>query len=396
MEVCHVSGRFSETPLRFRHIIPANLLFPKNLKPPCFPCAVAASNLRTETDTNEPKSRNRMFILGMGFVGQFVAQELKNLGWVVSGTCTSIMKKKKLEEMGLDACLFDANEPELRTLDTLKHSTHLLVSIPPVVGIGDLMLQHEELLRSRLMDGNLQWLCYLSSTSVYGHCGGAWVDENYPASPTNELAKLRLAAEEGWMSLGHDFGLSASIFRLGGIYGPGRSAVDTIIKQEPLSEGQKMRVSRQYTSRVHVADICEALKASIYTPPSRKIYNVVDDDPTPREEVFAFAQDLVEKKWPGQIKQSTSPDRAKSFVQKGSSRGEKRVSNSRMKQELGERRPIDFEENAKSTVPCSCSCSSFIDTCEIEVAKENWKPIFCLGLTVPEDLDPHSYIFYHI
>lgn len=276
-----------------------------------------------------------MFILGMGFVGQFFSQALKNQGWAVSGTCTSIMKKKQLEEKGFDIYLFDANQPEQSTIDVMKYHTHLVVSIPPVVGIGDPMLQHEELLRSTLMDGNLQWLGYLSTTSVYGGCGGAWVDEDYPTSPTSELANLRLVAEKRWLNLGDDLGLSAQVFRLGGIYGPGRSAVDTIIKQGALSESQKMRVSRQYTSRIHVEDISQALKASIHAPSHGKVYNIVDDDPAPREEVFAYARDLVEKKWPGQIKQSTNE--SESFIKKGSPRGAKRVSNARMKKELGVR-----------------------------------------------------------
>ncbi|XP_050206106.1 uncharacterized protein LOC126655828 isoform X2 [Mercurialis annua] len=157
----------------------------------------------------------------------------------------------------------------LSELSTLKSYTHLLVSIPSVVGVGDPLLQHEELLRSTLMDGNLQWLCYLSSTSVYGDYGGAWVDEDYPTSPTSESAKSRLAAEAGWLKLGASLGISTQVFRLGGIYGPGRSAVDTTIKQEPFSRSQKMRISKKYTSRVHVDDICQALKASINRQPFR-------------------------------------------------------------------------------------------------------------------------------
>ncbi|CAK7346317.1 unnamed protein product [Dovyalis caffra] len=286
-------------------------------------------------DKPESESLNRMFILGMGFVGQFFAQSLKKEGWIVTGTCTSKAKKKQLEEKGFDVCLFDANQPELSTLNALKLYTHLLVSIPPVSCAGDLVLWHEELLRNMLLDGNLQWLCYLSSTSVYGHCGGAWVDEDYTTSPTSELAKLRLVAEEKWLNLGQGLGLSTRVFRLGGIYGPGRSAVDTIIKQEPLSEGQKMRTSRQYTSRVHVEDICQALKASIYTPSSRGIYNIVDDDPAPREEVFTYAEDLIENKWPGRTKRSTDYASAVSPTKKANSRGDKRVSNMRMKRELG-------------------------------------------------------------
>ncbi|KAJ6336210.1 hypothetical protein OIU78_012745 [Salix suchowensis] len=155
--------------------------------------------------------------------------------------------------------------------------------------------------------------------------------------PTRELAKLRLDAEEGWLNLGQGLGFSTQVFRLGGIYGPGRSAVDTIIKQEPPSEGQKMRKSRQYTARVHVEDICQALKASIYTPSSRGIYNIVDDDPAPREEVFTYAEDLIKKKWPGGTKCSSNSASAASPTKKDDSRGDKRVSNMRMKRELGVR-----------------------------------------------------------
>ncbi|GAV56870.1 Epimerase domain-containing protein [Cephalotus follicularis] len=293
---------------------------------------------RSRTEKSQWESRNRMFILGMGFVGQFFANELKKKqNWIVSGTCKSLIKKKELEGRGFDVHLFDANDPQLEILNTLKSYTHLLVSIPPLVGDGDPMLQHGQHLRTTLMDGSLRWLCYLSSTSVYGHSDGAWADEDCPTSPISESAKLRLVAEEGWLNLAYDLGVSAHVFRLGGIYGPGRSALDTIIKQKPLSNGQKMRLSTQYTSRVHVEDICQALDASIYRPSSRKIYNIVDDDPSPREEVFAYARTLVEKKWPSRLKQSVSPERAESLSQEITSRGEKRVSNAHMKNELGVR-----------------------------------------------------------
>ncbi|XP_015884951.3 uncharacterized protein LOC107420494 isoform X1 [Ziziphus jujuba] len=292
---------------------------------------------RFVTDSWESKPPNRIFFLGMGFVGQFFAQELKNQGWAVSGTSTSILKKKKLEDSGYDVFHFDANEPETSILEVLKYHTHMIVSIPPLVGIGDPMLHHENLLRSILMDGNLQWLCYLSSTSVYGNCGGEWVDEDSPTNPSGELAKLRLAAEKGWFSLGHYLGISANVFRLGGIYGPGRSAVDTIIKQEALSKSQRLRVRKQYTSRVHVQDICQALKASICASTHRELYNIVDDDPAPREEVFAYARNLIEKKWPGQLKQFSNQDESLVTVKKEGVLGEKRVSNAQMKKELGVR-----------------------------------------------------------
>ncbi|CAL5384880.1 unnamed protein product [Camellia sinensis] len=330
MEIYPMCVQFPATSFLF-HRIPSSQTTSFFL--PCF----RASNFRQETEMSESESPNRMFIMGMGFVGKFFAQDLKNHGWAVSGSCTSLLKKKKLEEMGFDIYLFNANEPELEVLNVLNHHTHLLVSIPPLVGIGDPILQHEELLKSRLMDGNLKWLCYLSSTSVYGNCGGMWVDEDsYPVSLTDEKAKARLAAEEGWLKLGHDLGISTQIFRLGGIYGPGRSAVDTMIKQEPSSEIQRRRASRHYTSRIHFADICQALRASIYKPSLGAIYNVVDDEPAPRIEVFSYSWDLIDKKWPGHIKQPVFRNEAESCSTRSLREG-KRVSNVRIKEKLGVR-----------------------------------------------------------
>ncbi|XP_072052919.1 uncharacterized protein [Arachis hypogaea] len=192
---------------------------------------------------------------------------------------------------------------------------------------------------------------------VYGDCGGELVDEDYPTNPKRESAKLRLASEEGWSNLAHHLGFS-QVFRLGGIYGPGRSAINTILKQEPLSEGQKMRKYRKYASRVHVDDICQALMAAIYTTPPklvlsvinflnyakfckilwhftcREVYNIVDDDPAPREEVFEYARKLVLKKWPDLNLEHLELEES-SGAKTRNQRGEKRVSNTRMKKELG-------------------------------------------------------------
>ncbi|KAL8038457.1 hypothetical protein ABFX02_11G108300 [Erythranthe guttata] len=287
-------------------------------------------------NSSESPIDDQMFILGMGFVGKFFAADLKAKGWAVSGSCTTAAKKEKLEELGYQAYLFDANHPQPETLEIVKNHTHLVISIPTIKGlVGDPMLRHKRLVESVLKDGKLRWLVYLSSTSVYGDCGGAWVDEDYPVNPTNEVARARLAAEQEWLSLGNNLGIAAQVFRLSGIYGPGRSAVDTILKQEPLSKGQRRRLSKSYTSRIHVADICQSLNASISNPSSGKVYNIVDDDPAPREEVFELAQKLVEQKFPGHIKQNTSPEKSEKLPPEKSSRGEKRVSNALLKKELG-------------------------------------------------------------
>ncbi|KAK8669472.1 hypothetical protein V6N13_106902 [Hibiscus sabdariffa] len=152
------------------------------------------------------------------------------------GTCTNI-KKKELE---FNILLFDANKAEMSTMHTLESYSHLLVSIPFVIGIGDMMLQHIEFLKSTLMDWNLQWLCYLSSTNVYGVCRGVYVVNGYPTSTTNEMV-LRLAVEQEWLNLVLDIGLKTHVFRLGD---------------------------------------CQALKASTCIQLSQRIYNIIDDDPT--------------------------------------------------------------------------------------------------------------------
>ncbi|XP_020086327.1 uncharacterized protein LOC109708858 isoform X1 [Ananas comosus] len=289
-------------------------------------------------------ANHRMLVLGTGFVGRYASERLiehddeeDEVGWQVSGTCTSAAKKRELEKIGIDAFIFDATKSKMTDLHTLKHATHLLISIPTIAGIGDPLLFSYEDLRNTLSHGNLRWLCYLSSTSVYGDCGGALVDEDYPANPKSESAKLRLAAEKGWSQLGSELGLSVYIFRLGGIYGPGRSALDTMVKRKSLSKGQKLRESRQYTARVHVADIYQAIKASFKVPSSGRIYNVVDDDPASRAEVFAFARNLLEHRFPDMAKEFgdvSLPDLASTEKKM---HGEKRVSNARLKNELGVR-----------------------------------------------------------
>nr|KAJ0220841.1 hypothetical protein LSAT_V11C200081720 [Lactuca sativa] len=326
MEACRFPAagplRFPFDPVSEKWSIgrPSNLRF----------CSSASAELRLFGNGDNQGTQNRMFILGLGFVGEFVAQDLVNQGWIVSGTCTNVSKKARLEKLGFNVHLFDAIEPKLEVINILNQHTHLLISIPPMKDIGDPMLQHAELLRKKLNNQHLQWLCYLSTTSVYGDCGGAWVDENYEPNPESELAKLRLAAEEGWLSLGHDVGVASHIFRLGGIYGPGRSAIDTIIKQGSLSDVQRGRSLKKYTARIHVSDICNALNESIRKPYPGRIYNIVDDDPAPRTQVFSFAHKLINEKWGSEIKKR---DENESFSLK--LKGEKRVVNTRMKNELG-------------------------------------------------------------
>ncbi|CAL4976978.1 unnamed protein product [Urochloa decumbens] len=282
-----------------------------------------------------PQPRH-MLVLGAGFVGRSVSERLLAQGWKVSGTCTSAAKKRELEMLGMNASVFDATEKsKLENIQSLQQATHLLISIPPVPGVGDPLLNLNEDLKGILGHGNLEWLCYLSSTSVYGDCGGALVDEDHTVNPKSESAKLRHKAEKGWLNLVDDMDLSAFILRLGGIYGPGRSALDTLAKSKSLSQRQKLRESKHYTARVHVADIYQAILASMSQRCARKIFNVVDDDPAPRAEVFAFARSLIEMRYPDLITESPGVNSTESDFEERIVPAEKRISNARLKKELG-------------------------------------------------------------
>lgn len=287
----------------------------------------------------------KMFIFGMGFTGQYLADQLKDRGWKVSGTCTNEEKRKKLEEKGYEAFIFKAGvimeELILSGLEkALCEATHIISSIPPSLGGREdpVIFQLGKLLLQAISRGKISWIGYLSSTSVYGHWAGDWVDEDSPTKPVDQGALARLDAEKAWISLGQCMDIPVQVFRLGGIYGPGRSALDTIIKQQKLSRSQKTRGSKLYTSRIHVADICQAILASIELPSPGKIYNIVDDDAASRAEVFSFAKSLLEEKWP--CKQWKSIEKGtptgNTEGEAGSYRiiAEKRVSNRRLKDEL--------------------------------------------------------------
>lgn len=141
------------------------MALPRGVRSPKPMAAAAAS-------ASPPQPRpGHMLVLGTGFVGRYVSQRLLAQGWRVSGTCTSPAKKTELEMLGMDASVFDATSSSLTNLRSLQDATHLLISIPPIPGIGDPLLSSHSNLQTTLSNSNLQWLCYLSSTSkcTYAH-----------------------------------------------------------------------------------------------------------------------------------------------------------------------------------------------------------------------------------
>jgi len=273
-----------------------------------------------------PARANRLFCFGLGYSAMALARRLMAARWRVAGTCRTPEKAEALRAAGIEPFLFDRGRPLADVAAALGGTTHLLSSVPPDAK-GDPVLDHHanDLIR---LEG-IKWTGYLSTTGVYGDRGGEWVDERGALHPVGPRGKARVAAEEGWLSLGR-VGQKVHLFRLAGIYGPGRSALDTV------REGRAKRIVKpgQVFSRIHVEDIAGVLEASIASPEAGGIYNVCDDEPAPPQDVIAYACALLGREAPPEIPyalaEKSMSEMARSFYAES-----KRVSNRRIKEALG-------------------------------------------------------------
>lgn len=204
----------------------------------------------------------------------------------------------------------------------LHDATHLLISAGPTAD-GDPVLNAlaDDIARAP----NLEWVGYLSTTGVYGDHQGGWVDENTPLHPATKRGQWRVDAEAAWAAIP---GLPLHIFRLAGIYGPGRGPF------AKLRNGTARRVVKkdQVFSRIHVDDIAQVLLASIAQPNPGAIYNLCDDNPAPPQDVMAYAAELLGLPVPPEIafEDADMSPMARSFYSES-----KRVRNNRIKDELG-------------------------------------------------------------
>jgi len=245
-------------------------------------------------------------------------------GGRVIGTCRTADARHGIPE-GAALRVFDREHPLTDPCALLDGATHLLSSVPPdEAGDPVLDIHAEEIAAAR----GLRWSGYLSTTGLYGDRGGGWVDEHAPLQPTGDRGRRRVAAEARWLDLHRQHGAPVHVFRLAGIYGPGRSALDTV------RSGRAQRIVKpgQVFSRIHVADIVQVLRASMANPRPGAVYNLCDDDPAPPADVIAFACDLlgVPPPPPLAIERAGLSDMALSFYADN-----KRVSNRRIKEELG-------------------------------------------------------------
>jgi nucleoside-diphosphate-sugar epimerase len=263
-----------------------------------------------------------LLVLGMGYSAQRFVELHRSRFARIAGTVRSLDKLDPLKMKLVEPLLFDgAAQPDL--LNVAREASHVLVSIPPdetgdpaLNALGGILKTSE----------NLRWIGYLSTTAVYGDRGGAGTVETTPVMPQSARARRRAGAEEAWRALAQK-NRAVHIFRLSGIYGPGRNALID------LNRGEARRLTKigQVFNRIHVDDIAAVLAAAIDRPQAGPIFNVADDEPAPSSDVVAFAAGLLGVFPPPlmRIEDANLSDMAKSFWAEN-----KRISPRRIKDEL--------------------------------------------------------------
>lgn len=276
------------------------------------------------TDDNNNK---KLFCFGYGYVAEHLAKTLKDHdpAWQICGTTRDVDKLNMMREDGVKAFLFSDQAPFTDPDLILGGVTHILLSVPPD-DAGDPVFQAHA--RDILRISSVKWIGYLSSTSVYGNRDGDWVDEESEVRPSSQRGSRRAKAEQQWLKTRRIAGIPINIFRVSGIYGPDRSALDTV------RVGNVRRIDKpgHAFNRIHVDDIVQSLEASMDQPFPGDIYNLADDDPSQSHELLAYACTLMGKTPPPIIPydEADMVPIARSFY-----KDNKRVRNTKIKDKLG-------------------------------------------------------------
>lgn len=262
-----------------------------------------------------------LFCFGLGYSAGVLARRLAADGWQVRGTTRSPAKAETFRSEGFTVDLFDRDRPLGDARRSLAGVTHVLTSIAPDEQGDPVLEAHEADLAAC---PTLRWVGYLGTTAVYGDRQGGWVDETSELRPAQPRAIRRAATERAWQASG----LPVHLFRLAGIYGPGRSALDD------LRAGTARRIAKpgQVFSRIHVEDIATVVAASMARPNPGAAYNVCDDEPASGADVTGYAAELMGIEPPPVVpyEEAELSPMARSFYADN-----RRVRNDRIKRELG-------------------------------------------------------------
>jgi len=265
---------------------------------------------------------SKLFIFGFGFSSKSIAEQARGNFSNICGTSRSLEKVEALRDQDFDAEVFIGNQTDA-ILNQLQDATHILISIAP--GDKDPVLNAFPDLSKYAP--KLKWLGYLSTVGVYGNHDGAWVNEETELRPVSKRSMQRVAAEKAWQELAAKMRLPLGIFRLSGIYGPGRNAFKTIEK----GNSRRLVKKDQVFNRVHCEDIGKAVTCAMRSNIGG-VFNITDNEPSPPQDVVTYAHQLMDKAPPPELDFETADitPMARSFYGEN-----KRVSNEKSKQVLG-------------------------------------------------------------
>lgn len=230
---------------------------------------------------------NTLVCLGMGYCARAFAGRLtQRTGWRIVGTSRSQIGAQRITDQGFEGVVFDGFSCSPALAGAVAEASHILLAAPPdAEGDPALRVLRKEIARAEHLD----WIGYLSTIGVYGDSGGGWVDEDTPTRPTHERTIRRRIAEDVWLDFGVQTAKAVQIFRIAGIYGPGRNVLEDLL----AGSARRLVKPGQVFNRIHVEDITRSFLAAITRGRAGRIYNLTDDEPASVDDVLLHAASLL-------------------------------------------------------------------------------------------------------
>jgi nucleoside-diphosphate-sugar epimerase len=227
----------------------------------------------------------KIVIFGLGYSATFIAADQIGRGAQISATVRTAEKAARLTRTNQSVRVFSSDFADPQIAADIADCDALLVSVPPDEAGDPVLTAFSAAIAAA---PRLRWIGYLSTIGVYGDHGGGWIDEATPATPGERRSQHRARAEQAWLALG-ETGVPVHLFRIAGIYGPGRNQL------VQLAQGTARRIVKpgQVFNRIHVADIAQIVDASLRRPRAGAIYNLADNEPAPAQDVVAYAAALL-------------------------------------------------------------------------------------------------------